>query len=116
MTVTDFASRGEREPDLFSAIEHRESGMARVTESSSNTEYVTAFEQAIRTLALSGREFTADDVREIAGSAPIGVHFNIAGALMNAAARSGLIVHCGYAISARVAGHGNLVRKWRGAA
>lgn len=98
--------------DLVEAIRQRELGMERVLDPKS--QYRTAVEAAIKILAMAGQEFSSDDVRELAGDPPHDVSTNTTGALFSAAAKAGLIQHVGYRISARVKGHGNLVRVWIG--
>lgn len=68
--------------------------------------------QAIAALARTGEEFTADDVRKIAG-APTD-HENAAGALFNGAARRGLIRRVGYRKSARDVLHAHPIAVWKG--
>lgn len=98
---------------LDDALAARERGMTQVLHHS-DTEYREALCTAIRTLASTGRNFCSDDLREFAGDAPVGCSPNIAGAVVAGAAREGLIELVGYTHSARVVGHGNLVRLWRG--
>ncbi len=98
--------------DLVEAIHQRELGMERALDPKG--EYRSAVEAAIKILAMAGDEFSSDDVRDIVGDPPRGVSTNLTGALFNVAAKAGLIQHVGYMISARVKGHGNLVRTWRG--
>lgn len=101
--------------DLVEAIRRREQGMAAV-EAHSDAEYRYRLIGAIEVLAASGREFTADEARRIAGDPPETTHPNIAGALFNAAAKTGIIRMVGYGTSERPRGHGNTVRIWVGAA
>jgi hypothetical protein len=99
--------------DLFRAMREREAGIARVL-AADRGEYADAQLSAIHALVRRGENFTSDDVRELAGDPPEGVHYNVAGAVMNRAAKAGLIVMVGFATSSRVMGHGNTVRIWRG--
>lgn len=99
--------------DLVEAIRRREQGMAEV-EAHSDAEYRYRLIGAIEQLARSGREFTADDARHLAGDPPSTTHPNIAGALFSAAAKSGTIRMVGYGLSSRPQGHANLVRRWIG--
>lgn len=101
--------------DLVAAIEARDAGMQDALDHARGR-YLNELERAIAQLADSGRTFCADDVRELAGDPPQDTSPNVVGAIVNAAARSGLIVLVGYTHSARVVGHGNLVRCWRGRA
>lgn len=98
--------------DLVEAIHQRELGMERALDTKS--EYRTSVEAAIKILAIAGREFSSDDVRELVGDPPHNVSTNTTGALFSAAAKAGIIRKVGYDISKRVVGHGNLVRLWIG--
>lgn len=69
------------------------------------------FDQRLRYLAGTGRDFTADDVREVV---PDPVSLNAVGAMFAAAAASGLIVKVGYRPSDRPESHGRVVTVWRG--
>lgn len=96
------------------ALRQRELGMGQVLYAT-DTEYRDRLLGAIEILAIHGDCFTADDARAIAGDPPADVHPNLAGAVFNAAAKAGIIRFVGeYALSARVVGHGNLLRVWRG--
>lgn len=72
-----------------------------------------AGEQAIRTLAKSGREFSSDDVHEMVGH-PLGCSSAVMGSLILTAAKSGVIEHVGYRQSRRREAHGRVVKTWRG--
>lgn len=99
--------------DLIEALRLCEEGIAAV-ESHASKEYRCKLIGAIEVLIERGGEFTADDVRQIAGDPPATTHPNIAGAIVNRAARDGIIRMVGYGISSRPQGHGNLVRRWIG--
>jgi hypothetical protein len=99
--------------DLSEAMFQRDAGMERVLDKPRSL-YRLRLEAAIEVVAATGRVFTSDDVRLLAGETPKGESTNLVGALFSAAANSGLIRQEGYRISARVIGHGNLVRAWRG--
>jgi hypothetical protein len=75
-----------------------------------------AFE-AIKLLAKRGGEFTSEDVLAITGlpSGDIGQHKNNAsGAIMNKAARAGIIRKVGYGTAKRKASHGAVLAIWVG--
>lgn len=104
------------QPSLFDAPAAQaaaERGMEQA-ERNADADWRWAMEQAIRQLAASGRHFSADDARRIAGDPPIGTHPNSAGAVFNRMARQGVIRMVGYTRSARVVGRGNTVREWVG--
>ena len=65
--------------------------------------------QAIIDLALTGREFTSEDVRQRAGDPPTN---NVIGAMLNAAARSGVIRRAGYGKADRPAAHARVITRW----
>src|SRR5438105_9718295 len=67
--------------------------------------------EAIALLARGGEDFTAEDVRALAGDPS---HPNALGAALNAAARKGLIVCVGRIKAERPSRHANEVRLWRG--
>ena len=76
-----------------------------------------AFE-AIKQLAKRGTQFTSEDVLAITGlpSGEVGQHKNNAsGAIMNKAARAGIIRKVGYDTAKRKESHGAVLRVWIGA-
>lgn len=99
--------------DLFAAKQARDASMRRVIEGA-DLGYRTLLESALSHLAHGGDAFSADDVRWLAGEPPAGCNHNLIGAVVNAAAKRGLIEFVDYTHSARVVGHGNLIRLWRG--
>ena len=99
--------------DILEAIRQRELGMATAVRNADES-YSNRFFRAIEVLATSGAVFTADDARALAGDPPSASSPNVAGALFNAAAKTGLIEACGFARIGRVIGHGNRVVAWRG--
>ncbi len=101
------------QPDLFEATRRRDSAM-RWVEHNSNADYRAKLISAIEQLAATGGVFTADQVRAIAGDPPTDTSPNVAGAVINHAAKAGLIEMAGFTKSARIIGHGNTVRLWRG--
>lgn len=98
--------------DLIEAIHQRDLGIGHALDLKS--QYRGLVESAIEYLAAVGTEFSSDDVRRIVGDPPPSVSTNVTGALFNAAAKAGIIRQAGTTISARVIGHGNLVRTWVG--
>ena len=75
-----------------------------------------AFE-VIKVLAKRGTEFTSEDVIAINGlpSGEVGQHKNNAsGAIMNKAARAGIIRKVGYGTAKRKASHGAVLAIWIG--
>jgi len=99
--------------DIFEALRQRERSMERVT-AAADRGYRSLLESALHQLANGGDVFSADDLRVLAGDPPAGCSPNLVGAVVNAAAKSGLIEFVDYTHSARVVGHGNLIRRWRG--
>lgn len=71
-------------------------------------------EAAVRNLARTGRDFTADDVRALGMSEPD--HPNRWGGLFRWAARAGLVEEAGARRSSTVSRKASLVRVWRGTA
>lgn len=70
--------------------------------------------RAVHALARTGREFTADDVRDFGVSEPD--HPNRWGSLFLAASREGVIECVGARKSTRGPRHASLTRVWRGVA
>ena len=101
------------QPDLFEATRRRDSAMSWV-ERNANQAYRARLIEAIEVLAASGYSFCSDQVRVLAGDPPADCSPNIAGAVINHAAKAGLIEFVGYTRSTRVIGHRNLVRLWTG--
>lgn len=99
--------------DMERAAAAGEAGM-RCAERHASQDWKDRVNAAILTLAVSGREFIADDIRKLVGDPPIDTHPNALGALVNRAARAGHIQMTGYGRSAREIGHRNTVRIWRG--
>jgi len=74
--------------------------------------------EAIKQLARRGTEFTSEDVLAITGlpSGGVGQHKNNAsGAMMNKAARAGIIRKVGYGTAKRKESHGAVLAVWIGA-
>lgn len=74
--------------------------------------------ETIKQLARQGMEFTSEDVLAITGlpSGGVGQHKNNAsGAIMNKAARAGIIRKVGYDTAKRKESHGAVLRVWIGA-
>jgi len=73
--------------------------------------------EAIKQLAKRGTEFTSEDVLAITGlpSGGVGINKNNAsGAIMNKAARAGIIRKVGYATAKRKESHGSIHAVWIG--
>jgi hypothetical protein len=73
--------------------------------------------EAIKQLAKRGTEFTSEDVLAITGlpSGGVGINKNNAsGAIMNKAARAGIIRKVGYATAKRKESHGSVQAVWVG--
>jgi hypothetical protein len=85
-----------------------------LADQAASTDWKDRWNAAIAQLASVGVEFTADDVRELAGEPTD--HPNAIGARFHAAARAGLIKRAGYRKSQRTARHANTVAVWVGAA
>jgi D-arabinose 1-dehydrogenase-like Zn-dependent alcohol dehydrogenase len=86
-------------------------GMAQA-DAAEHEAWKTKADAAIDQLAKSGKDFTAEDVRAIAGdpSRP-----NAFGARIQAAKRDGTIVRVGYRASQRASLHAHPIAVWRGA-
>ncbi len=98
---------------LDDALARREAAMRWVSHHAP-ANYREKLIHAIEQLAGSGRTFYSDDIRLLAGDPPEDCSPNLIGALVNHASRAGLIEFAGYTRSARVVGHGNTVKSWRG--
>ncbi len=90
----------------------RDQGAAQV---SGNTpdEWRNYVDGLIRTMALSGQEFTAEDVRDYSGDPPN--HPNAMGARFLSAVKQGVIVRSGFANSRRRSRHAGMIAVYRGA-
>ena len=74
--------------------------------------------EVIKQLAMRGTQFTSEDVLAMTGlpSGEVGQHKNNAsGAIMNKAARAGIICKVGYGTAKRKASHGAVLAIWIGA-
>lgn len=87
-------------------------GMRTADEAEPDT-WKTRADETITALAASGKEFTAEDVRDAAGDP---AHPNAMGARLNAHAKAGLITSTGYTKASRASRHTNLLRVWKGTA
>lgn len=88
----------------------RDQGIARV-DAAEDPAWRAAADVAIAELAASGEEFTAEDVRRIAGDP---THPNAMGARFRAAAQAGIIRRVGYRASSRVQLHAHPIAVWVG--
>lgn len=103
MTLFEFADRAEGE-------RRKQVGMERA-DAAEGSRWKEAADAAIAQLAASGQEFTAEDVREVAGDPE---HFNAMGARFGAAAQAGLIRYVRHAPSSRPTLHRCAIRVWVG--
>jgi hypothetical protein len=101
--------------DILEAIRQAEGGMATAIRNA-NLEYRDQLEHAIEILARAGKTFSADDVQFLTGARPLECSPNLIGAVINAAAKAGLIEPVGFVRSGRVIGHGNRLIVWKGRA
>lgn len=85
---------------------------ADLAANSVHTGWRVAAEAAIDRLAATGRQFTADDVRDRVGGPP--GHHNALGGVFIAAARRGQIRPVGYRASDRRQAHRRPIRTWVG--
>jgi hypothetical protein len=85
-------------------------GMAQA-DAAEHQAWKTKADAAIDRLAKSGKEFTAEDVRAIAGDPR---RPNAFGARIRAAWKAGTIVKCGYRASQRASLHAHPIAVWRG--
>lgn len=88
-----------------------EAGM-QTAEHAVDTRWRLAAEVALARLAATGREFDADDLRDIVGP-PLGAPSAI-GAVFNHASKQKLITHVGWRTSRRPEAHARPLRTWRG--
>lgn len=80
-------------------------------------EWAEQAKTAIRDLASTGHEFTADDVIRSIGLPSHGINANNAvGAAVSAAARRKEIVRVGFTTASRASSHGRVLSVWRGRA
>lgn len=110
---------GEEEPTLFNlaAAEDRAHDGTRLAEDAGRVqEWRVRALEALDQLADSSRPFIADDLVAIVGLPDKGLNKNNAvGAVIQGAARRGVIVHTGnYRRSARLSGHARVVAEWIG--
>lgn len=89
----------------------KEQGMA-AADGAADLVWRAAVDDAILTLAVTGGEFTAEDVRAIAGDPPD--HPNALGARFSSAAKRGEIVRVGFRIATRASRHSHPIAVWRG--
>jgi len=77
--------------------------------------YRMAFERVVRSLAATYKPFTSEDIIEEIGTPSEGSNRNNAiGALMSAAAQSGIIKKSGFATAKRQSSHGRIIHVWVG--
>ena len=95
----------------MTATSLRDRGVARVGENTPG-DWVSRFDGVIITMASSGKEFSAEDVRLLAGDPP---HCNAIGARFLAAVKRGWITRVGYKNATRNASHARALAVYRGA-
>ena len=94
----------------MTATSLRDRGVARVSENTPS-DWVSRFDGVILTMASSGSEFSAEDVRLLAGDPP---HPNAIGGRFLAAVRRGWITRVGYKNATRNASHARALAVYRG--
>lgn len=109
-----------REPqqlDLLKGLDYKEQGMTAAIEHA-EADWKSRFASTVARLASYGVPFTSEDVLEVVGlpTGSIGVNRNNAvGAMMNAAARAGVIRKTGRRLhSKRTVSHGAELTEWIG--
>lgn len=96
--------------NALTGAELRDLGIDKIN-SKTPEAWKTACDLAIARLALTGQEFTAEDVRRAVGDPH---HPNAMGARFNVAAKQGVIEHVGYRKPARASRHAAPIGVWRG--
>lgn len=92
--------------------ELRDRGAARVSDNTPD-DWRNSVDCLIRTMALSGQDFTAEDIRDYSGDPPN--HPNAMGARFLSAVKRGIIVRSGFAHSRRRSRHAGMIAIYRGA-
>lgn len=100
-----------RSIDNYEGRRLRDQGAAQVTENTPN-EWVVNADGVIATMASSGTEFTAEDVRDFTGDPPH--HHNAMGARILAAVKQGIIVRVGFTNSRRKRSHAAVIAVYKG--
>lgn len=88
-------------------------GIARIDLRPEGQPWRAVADAVLLDLARTGGPFTSEDVTRVAGQPG---HPNAVGALLNAAARRGLIARVGFVQADRANQHGALISQWRGTA
>jgi len=96
---------------MATGLELRDAGVAQV-ERNTPEWWKAEAARAIATLAAAGRDFTAEDVRAVAGDPPS--HPNAMGAAFLRAASEGAIIKVGYRSPVRKSSHASVIAVWRG--
>ena len=76
--------------------------------------YKDSFTNVLERFANSGEEFTSEDITAVVGQPPN--HPNTVGAMMQRAAKKGIIRKCGYCQSVRPKSHAAVIARWVGKA
>lgn len=97
--------------DEVEATWRREAGIASVSEHTPE-DWKSRCDEALAGLAVTGDDFTSDEVHALVGEPPN--HVNALGARFSAAVTAGLITQVGTRRSTRPESHGRHVRIWRG--
>jgi hypothetical protein len=87
-------------------------GMARADDAESDA-WKGRADNALERLASTGHEFTAEDLRKLAGSP---IHQNAIGARFRAAALAKVIERVGYRLATRPSRHSHPIAVWKGVA
>lgn len=105
-----------RRRPVSTAAERRDRGAERVS-FRAPSEFVLLVDRMIGVLAAAGRDFTAEDLRELVGDPPADVHPNVLPARFVRAAQKRTIVWTGGTVRGRrPVSHARLLRVWRGGA
>lgn len=104
------------QPDLFTALEEARRARDAGAEDALNAAHGWVrvhLQEHLDALIRSGQEFTAETVRERAGT-PLASSPNVLGSVILAASKAGRIEHVGYTEATRREAHRRVLRVWRG--
>lgn len=91
--------------------ELRDAGISQV-EKNTPLDWRSSAQFAIANLAVAGKPFTAEDVRDLVGDPPN--HSNAMGAQFMVACKAGMIRRIGYAKPRRASRHAGVIAEWIG--